>query len=70
MTDLVQRLYAAARLAIANERPALTRNGDMARDNVDLYRRVMELEERDRRRLRRIAELKLALAEAKAALEA
>jgi hypothetical protein len=42
----------------------------MARDNVDLYRRVIELEERDRRRLRRIAELKLALAEAKAALEA
>jgi hypothetical protein len=42
----------------------------MARDNVDLYRRVIELEERDRRRLRRIAELKLAMAEAKAALEA
>jgi hypothetical protein len=48
----------------------MVHHGDLARDNVDLYRRVMELEERDRRRLRRIAELKLALAEATAALEA
>lgn len=34
-------------------------DADLARANVDLYRRVVDLEARDRERLRRIAYLKL-----------
>lgn len=38
---------------------------ELARDNVELYRQVQELEARDRERLTRIAGLKLDLERAK-----
>jgi hypothetical protein len=42
---------------------------ELARWNVDLHRRVVELEEQDRRWMSRVAALKIELAEARAARE-
>lgn len=42
---------------------------ELARDNADLHRRVLEIEERDRQRLSRIASLKVEVQQLKEALE-